>query len=286
MLAPKKPPCYNGLSLIKGGFALNRFYRIFLLFCLVLFPAQHSLEAAPLQRADQLAPFFTGYQGTFLLYDEFKDQYIVFNEPQSEKRLTPCSTFKIYNSLIALETGVAPDENLLLHWDGQTRFLPVWNQNHTMTTAIKNSVVWYYQELASRIGPERMQNYVDAIPYGNRDISGGISQFWLRSSLQISAKEQVELLRRLYHDQLPFSERNMAIVRKIIVQSDQDGVVFSGKTGAGSIEGKYSVGWFVGVVEKGSRRYYFAINLEAVSGASGVKARSISLDILKNLGIL
>ena len=265
---------------------LNPFHRICLISSLLLFSALQPLQAAPIQSADQLAPFFTEYQGTFLLYDELKGQYTVFNEPQSEKRLTPCSTFKIYNSLIALETGVAPDENLLIHWDGQTRFLPVWNQDHTMITAIKNSVVWYYQELAARIGPERMQSYIDAIPYGNRDISGGISQFWLRSSLQISAKEQVELLRRLYHDQLPFSERNMAIVRKIIVQSDQDGVVFSGKTGSGSIEGEYSVGWFVGVVEKGNRRYYFATNLEAASGATGVKARSISIDILKNLGIL
>ena len=104
--------------------------------------------------------------------------------------------------------------------------------------------------------------------------------------LKISAKEQVELLRRLYHDQLPFSTANMAIVRKIIIQSDENDVVFSGKTGAGSVEGVYSVGWFVGVLEKDNRRYYFATNLEAVDGASGVKARAISTDILKSLNIL
>ena len=105
-------------------------------------------------------------------------------------------------------------------------------------------------------------------------------------ALTISAKEQVELLRRLYHDQLPFSARNMAIVRKIIIQSDENGIVFSGKTGAGSIEGVYSIGWFVGVVEKGNNRYYFATNIEAVNGATGVKARDISREILKSLGVL
>lgn len=223
--------------------------------------------------------------GTFFMYDESNDQYIVVNEPQSEKRLAPCSTFKIYNSLIALETGVAPDENMVLAWDGQKRFLPIWNQDHTMVSGIKYSVVWYYQELASRIGTERMQKYIDAIPYGNRDISGGITQFWLSSSLKISAKEQVDLLRRLYHDELPFSRKNMAIVRRIIVQSDEDSIVFSGKTGSGSGEAG-AVGWFVGVVEKGERRYYFATNIEAVADASGIKARSIARDILKQLSIL
>ena len=254
---------------------------------LVNFSLMSNTNASKLVVREDFGKYFEGFSsGTFVMYDESKDQYFIFNEEQSEKRLTPCSTFKIYNSLIALETGVAPDENLTLPWDGQQRFLPIWNQDHTMATAIKNSVVWYYQEIATRIGTERMQYYIDAIPYGNRDISGGISQFWLRSSLKISTKEQVELLRRLYNDQLPFSTANMAIVRKIIIQSDEKGVVFSGKTGAGSIEGVYSIGWFVGVVEKGSNRYYFATNIENVNGANGIKARDISRNILKSLDIL
>lgn len=260
--------------------------RACLLACLACLLLSQSLHAAATKPLAAAAPFFSGYQGTFLLYDEAADQYLVFNEAQSGKRLTPCSTFKIYNSLIALETGVAPDETMLLPWDGQVRSVPAWNQDHTMASAIKSSVVWYYQALASRIGPERMQKYLDAIPYGNRDISGGITQFWLHSSLTISAKEQVELLRRLYDDQLPFSPRNMAIVRRIIRQSDENAVVFSGKTGSASVAGTYSIGWFVGVVEKGDRRYFFATNIEAAEGASGVKARAISLDILKSLQIM
>ena len=258
---------------------------IWLFLCIVILSATTPIQASPLMNIEHVAPLFKGFKGTFVLYDESKNQYFVYNEEQSTKRLTPCSTFKIYNSLIALETGVAPDENMVLPWDGQQRFLPIWNQDHTMASGIKNSVVWYYQELASRIGPERMQKYIDAIPYGNRDISGGITQFWLRSSLKISAKEQVELLRRLYNDQLPFSQRNMAIVRKIIAQSLDNGALFSGKTGSGWVEGVYSVGWFVGVLEKNNQRYYFATNIEAVDGASGIKARTISIEVLKQLYI-
>ncbi len=256
-----------------------------LLFLALMFCVQPSQAAAP-NHLSRISSCFAGFQGTFVLYDELADQYSVFNEPQSEKRLTPCSSFKIYNSLIALETGVAADENLLIKWNGEPSSIAGWNQDHTMDSAIKNSVVWYYQELASRIGPERMQKYLDALPYGNRDISGGIARFWLHSSLKISAKEQVELLRRLYQDDLPFSPRNMAIVRRIIVQSEQNGVRFSGKTGSAFVDGQYTAGWFVGAVEKENRRYFFAVNIEGEKEASGVKARAISLDILKNLGIL
>lgn len=261
-------------------------HRTFLIFCFLSLSLMSQSKAAPVQILDQAAFAFNGFQGTFVLYDEKQDQFFIYNEIQSEKRLSPCSTFKIYNSLIALETKVAPNENMLLPWDRQQRSIPVWNQDHTMSSAIKYSVVWYYQELASRVGPKRMQKYIDAIPYGNCDIAGGITQFWLCSSLQISAKEQVELLRRLYHDQLPFSARNMAIVRRMIIQSEENGVVFSGKTGSGGVEGVYSIGWFVGLVEKDGRRYYFAANIEAADGATGIKARTISVEVLKSLGII
>jgi len=251
-----------------------------LLFCIP------SLQAAPLKSLDQAAAYFQGYHGTFVLYDEAADQYTVYNQPQSEKRLTPCSSFKIYNSLIALETGVAADETLVIAWNGQLSSITAWNQDHSMASAIKNSVVWYYQALAQRIGPQPMQQYLDTLPYGNRDISGGISRFWLHSSLAISAREQVDLLRRLYQDDLPFSPRNMAIVRKIIIQSEADGVRFSGKTGSAYVGGQFTVGWFVGAVERDNRRYFFAVNIEGEKEASGVKARSIAIDVLKSLAIL
>ncbi len=265
---------------------MHRLYRISLfLFLTVVFFIQPTQAAEP-KVIDQATRHFAGFQGTFVLYDELADQYSVFNEPQSKKRLTPCSSFKIYNSLIALEAGVAADENLVIRWNGQPSSITGWNQDHTLASAIKNSVVWYYQELATRIGPERMQQYLDALPYGNRDISGGITRFWLHTSLEISAKEQVELLRRLYQDDLPFSPRNMAIARRIIIQSEQNGVRFSGKTGSAFANGQFTTGWFVGAVEKENRRYFFAVNIEAEKDASGVKARSIAVAVLKSLEIL
>lgn len=265
---------------------MHRFYRIALFLFWAMFLCIQPSQAAAPKNLSLGSPYYEGFEGTFVLYDELADQYSIFNEPQSKKRLTPCSSFKIYNSLIALETGVAADESLVIQWNGQPSSIVGWNQDHTMASAIKHSVVWYYQELAARIGAKQMQHYLDTMPYGNRDISGGITRFWLHTSLEISAQDQVELLRRLYQNDLPFSPRNMDIVRRIIIQSDQNGVKFSGKTGSAFVNGQFTVGWFVGAVEKDSRRYFFAVNIEAEKDASGVQARKIAVGILKSLGIL
>lgn len=242
-------------------------------------------QGAPAPSQPDLAPFFAGYEGTFVLFDETAGEYLVYNLPRSEKRFTPCSTFKIINSLIALETGVAPDETMVIPWNGKPGFVKSWDRDHTMSSAIANSVVWYYQELATHIGAERMQQHLNAIPYGNRDISGGLTEFWLVSSLEISAMEQVDIMRRLFRDELPFSKKNMAIVRRMIRQ-DSAANNFYGKTGSGRINDVTSIGWFVGAVEKEGGRYFFATNISGSQDATGIKARTITIEILKATGLL
>ena len=156
--------------------------------------------AADISVRDEFAAHFAGFTGTFVMYDPAGDKYVVYNEPQSKKRLSPCSTFKIYNSLIGLETGVLDQEDVytLFKWNRTQYSFPYWNHDHT-GIGHPESVVWYFQELAALyIGPERMQEYIDKIGYGNKDISGGLTTFWLGSSLQISALEQVDLLNKLY----------------------------------------------------------------------------------------
>ena len=131
----------------------------------------------------ELEKYFQGFKGAFVLYDFNKNQYIRFNPERCAEQFIPASTFKIMNSLIGLETGVIPDENYVIKWDGTHYDVPSWNQDHTLKTAIQNSVVWYYQELARRVGSEKMQYYVDAAQYGNQNISGQIDNFWLEGGL-------------------------------------------------------------------------------------------------------
>ncbi len=265
----------------------KRLLTLTLCFMLLSF-AINCVSAAEVTIRADLGKYFEGFTGTFVMYDQTNDNYVIYNEPQSKKRLSPCSTFKIYNSLIGLETGVLDQEDVytLYKWNGTKYDFPYWNHNHTLASATKESVVWYFQELATRIGNERMQEYLNKIDYGNHDISGGLTTFWLRSSLQISAMEQVNLLNKLYSNQLPFSAETQAVVKKNITLSDSNGIKFMGKTGSGFQDGNYMLGWFVGCIENQGRRYIFATNIEAADGAMGGKAREITKLIAKDLEIL
>lgn len=254
----------------------RRFCLVLMLAILLLFP--HSAKAWDAEERD-LGRFFEGFRGAFVMLDPGNNKSILFNREQCEKRLSPCSTFKIPNSLIGLETGVIKDENHLVKWDGTRYPYEPWNRDHILRSAVSNSVVWYFQELASKVGEERMKKYVHELHYGNEDISGGLTKFWLGSSLKISAEEQVDFLCKLYRNELPFSQRSVDITRKIIILDETDERIFRGKTGSGTIlqeDGKVksSLGWFIGWVErkepKGAR--VFAVNIEGGDGATGKKA--------------
>jgi len=181
-------------------------------------PAPPSAAATPAAEANpELEKYSQGFTGAFVLYDLGGNRITRYNPARCATRFLPASTFKIMNSLIGLETGVIPDEDYVIKWDGTRYDISAWNQDHTLKTAIRNSAVWYYQELARRVGKERMQHYVDVAGYGNQDISGQIDTFWLEGGLRISAEEQVGFLKRLYESDLPFSRRSMDIVKDILV---------------------------------------------------------------------
>jgi beta-lactamase class D len=230
----------------------------------------------------ELGKYFQGLTGAFVLYDLSGNRIIRYNPERCAARFLPASTFKIMNSLIGLETDVIPDEDYVIKWDGTKYDIPAWNQDHTLKTAIQNSVVWYYQELARRVGQERMQRYVDAAGYGNQDISGRIDTFWLEGGLRISAEEQVGFLKRLYENDLPFSQRSMDIVKDILVLEKTGSYQLSGKTGSVQRVAPH-VGWFVGYLEGGGKVVIFATNVE---DGDGNQAQEITQSILQGLGLL
>lgn len=234
----------------------------------------------------ELGEYFKGVAGAFVLLDRATSQTIRYNPSGCAEGLLPASTFKILNALIALETGVIPDENYVIQWDGRKWPVETWNRDHTLQSAMQNSVVWYYQEVARRIGSERMQKYVDAAGYGNRDISGNLDSFWLDGGLRISADEQVAFLRRLYENNLPFSARSMQIVRKMIIQEEGPGYKLSGKTGTTQMNGK-NIAWYIGYVETKDDVNFFAANLQGANEAvQAAKAREIALHVLRGLKVL
>jgi beta-lactamase class D len=196
-------------------------------------------------------------EGSFVLYDQNNDKFTFYNQVQCKEQYSPASTFKICNSLIGLETGVIKDENFVIPWDGVMRPNPKWNQDHDLKSAFKNSTVWYYRELARRVGKEKMKFWIDKAQYGNADTSGGVDLFWLKGGLRVTPEQQIGFLKRLQNDKLPFSKRSVDIVKKIMIAKDTLGYVVRAKTGW-SDEEKRIVGWYVGYVEKNNNVYYFA----------------------------
>ena len=215
-------------------------------------------------RNDLAKRFFDlGTAGTFVGY-KVDDYLIVASDKirSGEDRL-PASTFKVPNSLIALETGVVADPDKdVFKWDGTARSIEAWNKDHTLRSAIAASAVPVYQEIARRIGAERMQKYVDLLDYGNRNIGGGLDQFWLTGELRIDPMQQVDFLDRLRRGVLPVSRRSQELVRDILPVAKAGDAVIRYKTGLlGAERGQPSLGWLVGWAEKGSRHTVFAMNM-------------------------
>jgi beta-lactamase class D len=247
---------------------INRRDVLGLLAAASILPSRSFANVAP-QRSEireDLAKRFTdeGTAGTFVGYKTDDYLLIASDKERSGQAMLPASTFKIPNSLIALETGVVvdPDKDIF-KWDGVVRSIEGWNRDHTLRSAIAASAVPVYQEIARRIGAERMQKYVDLLEYGNRDIGGGIDQFWLTGNLRIDPVQQVDFVDRLRRGALPVSKRSQELVRDILPVTKSGDAVIRAKSGLlGAEVGKPSLGWLVGWAEKGSAQTVFALNVD------------------------
>ena len=235
---------------------------------------------------EDLSSYFKEYDGSFVLLDLESGHYQVYNDANSKKRVSPDSTYKIISSLVGLETEVVTNENAQMEWDGTIYPFEQWNKDQTLTSATINSVSWYFQKVDSLVGKTRIESYLKQMGYGNVDLSGGINEFWLESSLKISPIEQVKILEKLYTYKLPFSRRNIDIVKKTIKLSDQDKITLYGKTGTGIVNGNQLNGWFVGFVESKGKVFAFATNIQGKVWTDGATAKTITLSILKDKNIL
>src|SRR5687768_762849 len=261
-------------------------------------PAAAQTTPAPAREpsAADLAPFFKDHPtGAFVLYDLKRERYLRYNEARCRERFSPFSTFKIPNSLIGLDSGAVADAEFVIKWDEKkypahsrdTLPFSAWWEDQTLRTAFKRSVVWYYRELALRVGEKRMKEYVGKLGYGNGDASGPLNNFWLNSSLRISADEQVDFLRRFYKEELPVSKRSVGIVKEIMTLEETPDYRLSGKTGGGPLgEGRF-LGWFVGYVETKDNTYFFATEIEGPTYLS-IRDDRIALTkrVLAGLGYL
>lgn len=234
---------------------------------------------------ENLDSYFQGFDGSFVLYDLNDEKYSIYNKEKSLERVSPNSTYKIYSTLFSLENNVISSDNSFMEWNGVNYNIDLWNKNQDLSSAMKNSVTWYFQELDQLTGHNKVKEYLKDMKYGNCDFSGGNNDFWLESTLKISPVEQVDILKDFYLYDMNFEKENIDTVKSAIKLSENNGSELYGKTGTGVVNNKNANGWFVGYVEKEGNVYIFATNIQGDGGAKGSKATEITLSILKDKNI-
>jgi beta-lactamase class D len=260
-----------------------------LLFLLAVFggcSVQPSKDSQPDYR-----PFFQEYgvDGCFLLYNPQTDFYQIYNSHRCEEGFLPASTFKILNALIGLETGVITDENMVIPWDQTVRSEEAWNRDHTLASAIHYSAVPYFQEMARRIGPVRMNEYVEDSDYGRMVITPEtIDKFWLWGESRITPWEQMNFLHHFYTNRLPFSQTNIDLVKRLIILEQNEQWTLYGKTGMTIQDGK-TIGWLVGYLEQDGKVWLYVCNAGTEnSNTENLKAsrRGVTDKVFKSMGLM
>ena len=232
-----------------------------------------------------LSAWFSGYEGSFVLYDLNGDTWKVYDMEQATLRTAPNSTYKIYDALFGLEEDVIAPDDSFMAWDGTNHPFEAWNGNQDLLSAMQSSVNWYFEEIDMKIGSSAIQDYIRKIGYGNEIVNANLSTYWMQGALKISPVEQVELLTSLHNNRFDFAPENINAVKNSICLFSSEDKNFYGKTGTGRVDGQDVNGWFVGLLETAGNTYFFATNIQAAENATGGKASEISLSILSHMGI-
>ena len=232
-----------------------------------------------------LSSYFGTYDGSFVMYDAGNNAWSIHNIDHALLRVSPDSTYKIYDALFALEAGIITPEHSLMVWDGTSYPFEAWNADQTLPSAMASSVNWYFQSLDRQLGMTALSDDIRNIGYGNENIGGDLSAYWMEGSLEISPVEQVELLVRLQNNSFGFAPENVQVVKNALRLFSSATGTYYGKTGTGRVDGQDVNGWFVGFIETPDTTYYFATNIQADSNATGSTASEITMSILSDMAI-
>jgi beta-lactamase class D len=262
----------------------NPIRAIFSIFTLTLLYSDPAFSKTVTER-DDWSEFFdeANAGGTIVVSDERtgRKETMAFNARRGRQRYSPASTFKIPHALFALDAGIIQDEFQTFSWDGIKRSFPGWNQDQNLRSSMRNSVVWVYEGFAKVIGEEGERAYLEKAQYGNQNPTGN-QPFWVEGNLKISAEEQIEFLKKLYRNELPFSLGHQHLVKDIMISEAGRTWILRAKTGWSG-----TVGWWVGWVEHPEGPVFFALNIDTPNRLDDLpKRESITRQILVSLDAL
>lgn len=240
--------------------------------------------------------YFEGINGAAVIYEPTENCYQIYNQELALTRRSPCSTFKIISSLIALENGIIQPNESTRTWSGEIFWNEEWNRDIDFSDAFHASCVWYFREIIDEIGKDMIQENLNELAYGNCDISDWegrlntnnnnpvLTGFWIESSLLISPKEQVEVMERIFGDNTDYSEETLEHLKQVMLLSEQDirDISIYGKTGMGKANGIVVDSWYTGFADTTDRRIYFCVYLGETDNknVSSAKAKEIAIKIV------
>ncbi|KZN34240.1 hypothetical protein N480_21800 [Pseudoalteromonas luteoviolacea S2607] len=215
---------------------------------------------------------------TMVVYSEQSDTWKIINKARAQRAFSPFSTYKIPNTLILLEQGKVDTTSTYQVDTAQYKPEKWWpktwlSDDIRLKDAFHNSALPLYQSWTNTLTKSQIQAHLDKFSYGNKDINGPLDAFWLNSSLQLSAIEQIDFLRRLDDKSLGLSEKTYQTFESIFLKESTPEYKLYAKTGTGPIARKTYVGWYVGKVENAQGTHYFAFNMYAPTFREMVKVR-------------
>lgn len=222
--------------------------------------------------------------GTIVLESLKTKEKFIFNEKRASLLLSPASTFKIPHTLIALNENIVTVDSIII-WDKTDKGMENWNKNQTLSSAFKFSCVWCYKEFTKKIKKQKYENYLEQFSYGNKIIGNDISDFWLDGSLKISTFQQVDFLKRLYKNDLPFEQKNIDILKEIMVDEKTEDFTIRAKSGW-STRFESESAWYVGYIESKNDVWFFATNLITKGQKDLPLRKEITLKALRVKGII
>lgn len=257
-----------------------------------------SVEMEPEIIETDWSEYFNGLNGTAIIYDASSRQYTIYDRNLAVARSSPCSTFKIISSLIALENGIINPEDSARSWSGEMFWNENWNKDIDFREAFRTSCVWYYRQVIDEIGKEMMQKELDKLRYGNCEISDwegrlntnnnnrALTGFWIESSLLISPKEQVEVMERIFGSNSVYSEETLKELKQVMLvpEGDRTDISIYGKTGMGKDNGIVVDAWFTGFAESTTGNIYYCVRLGRTDGmdVSSTLAKEIAINLVSD----
>lgn len=202
----------------------------------------------------------------------------------ASRRVSPNSTYKIFDALLGLETGIITPGHTHMGWDGTKWPFDAWNADQNLNSAMQNSVNWYFQSIDRQAGQSAVKDFFRRIGYGNQDVSGGTDSYWMESSLKISPVEQVSLLKKLYYNDFGFHSENIQAVKNAMFLASKGSTSLYGKNrdrSCGRLGNKRMV---YRICQPRCPVFFFAVQIQNEKNASGSKAAEIALDVLEEMG--